>query len=123
MKLTALIVEDDTTLQTIYRFILQRHGFDVHFAQDGRVAIQLLQKITPQLLFLDMLLPYVQGLDVLRFVRSETRFSATRVIVTSSIEHFEREMEHEEFLLKPIHAPALARIAEETHARFAGNNH
>ncbi len=121
MNLTTVIVEDDTTLQTIYRFILKRHGFDVHFAQDGKVALNLLEDVTPQLLFLDMLLPYVQGLDVLRYVRSEARFASTRVIVTSSIEHFEREMQHEEFLLKPIHAPALARIAEETHARFVAN--
>ena len=121
MNLTTVIVEDDTTLQTIYRFILKRHGCDVHFAQDGKVALNLLEDVTPQLLFLDMLLPYVQGLDVLRYVRSEARFASTRVIVTSSIEHFEREMQHEEFLLKPIHAPALARIAEETHARFVAN--
>jgi CheY-like chemotaxis protein len=119
MQLKAVVVEDDSTLQTIYRFILQRHGFEVLFVRDGREALNLLASITPQLVFLDMLLPLVHGLEVLRYMRAHPRFDHTRIIVTSSIEHFEREMQQEEFLLKPIHAAALVRIAEETQQRYS----
>lgn len=120
MKLTALVVEDDTTLQTVYRFILQRSGFDVHFAVDGAQAIRMLETLIPHLVFLDMLLPYVSGMDVLRFIRQSDCFESSRVVVTSSMEHLEREMQDEEFILKPIYAPVLTRIAQETRARFVG---
>lgn len=116
----ALVVEDDKTLEVIYRFILERAGFNVLFAADGLQALNILETTTPALVFLDILLPYIHGTEVLRYIRAHERFQNTRVVVVSSIHNYERELQHEEFLLKPVHAPVLATIAEETRARFVG---
>lgn len=114
----ALVVEDDKTLEVIYRFILERAGFEVLFAADGRQAISILETHTPALIFLDMLLPHTHGSEVLRYIRTTDRLKSTRVVVTSSIHNYERDIQQEEFLLKPVHAPVIARIAEETRSKF-----
>lgn len=114
----ALVVEDDKTLEVIYRFILERAGFGVLFAADGQQALSILETNTPALIFLDMLLPHIHGSEVLRYIRATERFKNTRVVITSSIHSYERDIQREEFLLKPVHAPVIARIAEETRSTF-----
>lgn len=118
----ALVVEDEKTLEVIYRFILERAGFKVLFAMDGQQAIDILETTTPDLIFLDMLLPHVHGREVLRYIRKTDRLQSARVVITSSIQNYERDVEREEFLLKPVHAPVIARIAEETRGQ-AANRH
>lgn len=114
----ALVVEDDKTLEIIYRYILERAGFEVLFATDGRQAIRILETTTPALIFLDMLLPHTHGSEVLRYIRATERLEHTRVVITSSIHNYERDIHQEEFLLKPVHAPVITRIAEEARSKF-----
>lgn len=117
----ALVVEDERTLEVIYRFILERAGFKVLFATDGQQALDILETTTPNLIFLDMLLPHVHGREVLRYIRKTNRLDSARVVVTSSMQNYERDVEREEFLLKPVHAPVIARIADETRSQSAGH--
>ncbi|MFQ3646628.1 MAG: response regulator [Anaerolineae bacterium] len=117
----ALVVEDDKTLEVIYRFILERAGFEVLFATDGQQAISILETTTPALIFLDMLLPHTHGSEVLRYIRATEQLNHTRVVVISSIQNYERDIQQEEFLLKPVHAPVIARIAEETRSKFVSH--
>jgi DNA-binding response OmpR family regulator len=101
----ALIVEDECSLQIIYSRSVAIQGYETLIAGDGRVALDLLQTYTPSLIFLDMLLPLVSGVEVLQYIAHEARFNKTHVVIMSSNSEFRNQqyMFHScEFYLKPL---------------------
>lgn len=76
-----LIVEDEPAYVEALEVALGRDGFEVHSAGDGRFGIAEFKRVRPDVVLLDLMLPGIQGLDVLRLIRSE---SSTPVIVVSA---------------------------------------
>jgi CheY-like chemotaxis protein len=113
MKPHCLVIEDDSTLQAVYRFILQRMQFDLTFAKDGKEALDILSRLTPHLVFLDIRLPYISGLEVLQHMRTDGRFRHTRIVITSSLNDYDGSLQNEEFILKPMQPTEITRIANE----------
>lgn len=66
-----LLAEDDETISEPLARALRREGYLVDVAPDGRAALKSAEKETPDLLVLDLGLPYVDGLDVCRRLRQE----------------------------------------------------
>lgn len=79
-----LIIEDDRIVAGIYRNKLQNDGFEVEVACDGETAIGQLKKAPPDLILLDLGLPKINGIEVLKAVRAEPRTAAVPVIVLSN---------------------------------------
>jgi two-component system, OmpR family, phosphate regulon response regulator PhoB len=77
---TILVVDDDRDLVDVVRTALEREGFAVDDANDGATALDKIADDAPELVVLDLGLPKVRGLDVLRRVRADT---AVPVIVLS----------------------------------------
>ena len=67
-----LIVEDEKSLADSVRYNLEREGYAVGVAADGRAAIDLFRSSSPALVILDLMLPEMSGLDVCRAIRSES---------------------------------------------------
>jgi two-component system, OmpR family, response regulator RegX3 len=67
-----LVVEDETTLADAVRYNLEREGFTVDVASDGRVGLDRFREQRPSLVLLDLMLPGMSGLDVCRAIRSES---------------------------------------------------
>ena len=67
-----LVVEDEESLADSVRYNLEREGFDVSVAGDGRRALERFRAEPPSLVILDLMLPEVSGLDVCRTIRSES---------------------------------------------------
>ncbi len=72
MKRKVLVVEDDPKSANLLRVYLERDGYLVRTAADGRDAIDQIRRATPDLVLLDLMLPKVSGLDVCRVVRAES---------------------------------------------------
>jgi DNA-binding response OmpR family regulator len=66
-----LVVEDDIKTVELIRLYLERDGFRVIPAYDGRTALDLVQQQTPELIVLDLMLPKLRGLDFCRILRAE----------------------------------------------------
>ena len=66
-----LVVEDNTELAAGIRYNLELEGYDVRVAEDGRVAIEQVRAFCPELVILDLMLPEVDGFQVLRTLRDE----------------------------------------------------
>lgn len=81
-----LIVEDDQDLGDLVTFILQTQGFHTRLIRDGGAAMQELNSapLTPQLVMLDMHLPGVSGLDIMRYLKQEPRYAGTKLLVTTA---------------------------------------
>jgi two-component system response regulator RegX3 len=67
-----LIVEDEESLADSIRYNLEREGFAVSVAADGRRALERFRADGPALVILDLMLPEVSGLDVCREIRAES---------------------------------------------------
>jgi len=67
-----LIVEDEESLADSVRYNLEREGFAVAVAIDGRRALEQFRAEPPSLVILDLMLPEVSGLDVCRAIRAES---------------------------------------------------
>lgn len=73
MPLTALVVDDDPKTVALIALYLEREGFQVLSAYDGRRALDLARQQRPDLILLDLMLPHIDGLDVTRILRGESR--------------------------------------------------
>jgi len=79
-----LFVEDDPVVIAVYRNRLEREGFNIEVAEDGLVAMRSLATTKPDLVILDLMLPKVNGLEILKYIRGNTRLGAVPVIVLSN---------------------------------------
>lgn len=79
-----MVADDDPFIVELYRAKLTREGFEVAGVSDGEEAIAKLRAWHPDLLLLDMSMPRMGGLEVLQFVRSDSKLKDTPVIVLSN---------------------------------------
>ncbi|RMF43604.1 MAG: response regulator [Planctomycetota bacterium] len=83
-KQRLLIVEDDRALSDILNFNLQREGFQVFTAYDGREALELARLKKPDLILLDVMLPLVSGIDVCRQLRRYPETAQAGIIMLTA---------------------------------------
>lgn len=83
-KARVLIVEDEPNIVESLNFILGQAGFDVETAVDGAEALQRLRRQVYSALILDLMLPGINGFDVLRSVRSDGELKDMPVIVLTA---------------------------------------
>ncbi len=83
-KQRILIVEDDRALSDILRFNLVREGFNVFTAYDGREALEMARLKKPDLVLLDVMLPYASGIDVCRQLRKFPETSSAGIIILTA---------------------------------------
>jgi DNA-binding response OmpR family regulator len=79
-----LLVDDDAVVTRAYRDRLSAHGFQVNTASGGVMALSILRSAKPDLVVLDLMMPEVCGVEVLKFIRSEERLAQTPVMVLSN---------------------------------------
>lgn len=79
-----LLVEDEPIARTVYQNRLAREGFEISFAEDGEQALALLSKTPPDLVTLDLMLPKVNGAEVLKHIRSNDQLKNLPVLVISN---------------------------------------
>ena len=81
---SVLVVEDDRFLRRACEVSLRQRGFTVLTAPDGEAALELIRAELPGLVLLDLLMPRMSGLELLRCLRSEERTRALPVLVISN---------------------------------------
>lgn len=81
MTARVLVVDDDETLQLLLRTLLAGEGFDVVSASDGAEALAMVAQEVPDVIILDYLMPYMNGIEVLKSLRRMPRASGTPVIL------------------------------------------
>ncbi|NLW44153.1 MAG: response regulator transcription factor [Syntrophomonadaceae bacterium] len=69
MNIKVLIAEDDPKIINLIRMYLEREGMSVICAQNGREAVRLFEELNPDLLILDIMMPEMDGLEVLKYIR------------------------------------------------------
>src|SRR5918992_4116098 len=67
-----LIVEDEPSLMEAVKYALEREGYRVETAYDGREGLEKFDQASPRLVLLDLMLPEMSGLDLCRIMRSDS---------------------------------------------------
>jgi len=81
-----LLIEDDPFIADIYLTKLKETGFEVEIAKDGEKALKQIQKKKPDLLLLDVVLPNINGWELLRKVKADPKLKDIKVIILSNLE-------------------------------------
>jgi len=79
-----LLVDDDGVVIRSYRDRLSAHGFQVNMTLDANAAINVLRSARPDLVVLDLMMPGISGVEVLKFIRSEPRLATLPVVVLTN---------------------------------------
>lgn len=112
-KPIAFIIEDDAKLGNVFSLALQLVQIDAELIADGKTALTRLSETTPDLIILDLHLPYVSGNEILRVIRANDRLAQVPVILaTADSRQADYLQEQAEIvLLKPISPKQLAELA------------
>lgn len=84
MKGNILVIEDNEQNLYLVRFILEKNGYEVHAAMDGRTGIDMADQLKPDLILLDIQLPVMDGYSVARNLRSNPNVSGVPIVAVTS---------------------------------------
>lgn len=80
-----VVADDDRMLRKAAETSLRRQGYSVTTASDGEEALQLIRSERPDIIVLDLIIPKIQGFDVLQTLKQDALTSSIPVIVLSSL--------------------------------------
>jgi two-component system, OmpR family, response regulator ResD len=99
-----LVVDDEPIVRDVLSRYLSREGFEVETAADGQAALDVFEATRPELIVLDLMLPGIDGLEVLRRIRS--RNGAAVIMLTARGEETDRvvglELGADDYVAKPF---------------------
>jgi DNA-binding response OmpR family regulator len=84
MPKRVLLAEDEPNIAELLRFLLGRAGFEVRTENEGEAALTAALENPPAVVILDVMLPGLDGLEVLRRIRTDPRGRALRIIVLTA---------------------------------------
>jgi CheY-like chemotaxis protein len=99
---TILVVDDEPGIRDVIATLLQDEGYRVLQAQNGAEALKLLPAEKPDLVVLDVMMPLVDGREVLRRLRAMPELQATHVILMSAGLRSAPDYQVADFLQKPF---------------------
>lgn len=80
----ALIIEDDPKLSTLYETVVTQAGYKTEIIRRGDEALKRLSFVSPRLILLDLHLPYVSGIELLKVIRATETLAKIPVIVLTA---------------------------------------
>jgi DNA-binding response OmpR family regulator len=111
-----LVVEDDPQIARIVQIKLKNNGFEVVHATDGGAGLAAVRDLHPDLVLLDVMMPVMDGYQVLRAIRAEPKLSGLPVIMLTA-KGQERDVLHgfrdgaTDYIIKPFSpAEVVARV-------------
>jgi two-component system, OmpR family, response regulator ResD len=112
---SVLVVEDEPTIADVVSRYLRRAGYETRVALDGQRALEAFDEHRPDLLVVDLMLPRVDGLEVMRRVRQRERDRVAIIILTAKGDELDRitglRLGADDYIAKPFSpAELVARV-------------
>jgi DNA-binding response OmpR family regulator len=79
------IVEDDQAISQMYRFKFEAEGFDAQTAENGKLGLELIQDMKPDIILLDLMMPEMTGDEVLEKLRASDWGKNIKVIILTNM--------------------------------------
>lgn len=115
---TILICDDQPSLRELVRGVLEIGPYDLYEARDGQEAVEAAERLKPDLILLDLMMPVMNGLQVLERVRAMDGGAGIPVVVlTASTRTADRDaverIPHAQLLVKPFSPMRLLELVEQ----------
>lgn len=111
-SLYALVVEDDPKLGVIYQTTLQQAGYETDLDANGNRYQAFLDARRPDLVILDLHLPFRFGSDILNDIRAKYPDTIVAVVTADFVKAKELTLKADHILIKPVSVASLLRLAE-----------
>lgn len=113
-----LLVDDEPFILRSLSFILSKEGYKVHVASNGEEALDLLHKIKPDLMFLDVLMPKKHGFEVCQQVKKDPKLKDIyTILLTTKGQESDREiglrLGADDYITKPFSPTKLIQKVRE----------
>ncbi len=122
MSQKILLIEDEEALLDMYSLKFRQDKFEILAANRGKAGIALAKKAKPDLILLDLVMPEMDGYDVLKILKADKQTSAIPVIILSNLGQQEEidqglELGAEQFIVKASLTPSA--LVEKVRSFFA----
>jgi CheY-like chemotaxis protein len=105
-----LVVDDESDLRFVLRRCFERAGYDVSEAGDGAAALRAVRNSRPDLVVTDLMMPVMDGFDLIGRLRADPATAAIPIVVVSS--NWELATDADAGLCKPFERKELLAVAE-----------
>jgi two-component system alkaline phosphatase synthesis response regulator PhoP len=126
IKATILVADDEPDILEIIQYNLQKEGYKVYTASNGEQALEKAKELHPQLIILDVMMPYKTGIEVCKELRSLPAFQETLIIFltalsdeTSHIQGFDSGAD--DYVSKPVSPKVLTSRVNALFRRMPKN--
>lgn len=104
---SVLVIEDERSIAESLSFLMERAGFCVRVAYDGRAGLAMIEDAAPDLMLLDVMMPGCDGFEVARTVRANPALNHVRIVMITAkgqdIDHRKgRELGVDDYITKPF---------------------
>jgi CheY-like chemotaxis protein len=117
-----LVVEDSPTIVSVIKYFLELEGFDVFVAENGLLGLEMALRERPDVIVSDVNMPGMDGVAMVKALRSDARTSQVRIMMLTSESSIEAETEGlaagaDDYILKPVEPRRLAARVKALRAR------
>lgn len=119
-----LIVDDDENICEVIKMYVESAGYATRVVHDGKVAQEAYQEYNPDLVLLDIMLPHVDGIDVLKWIRKDHETPV--IMLTAKGETFDKvlglELGADDYIVKPFEPKELLARVKAVLRRYNSDN-
>ena len=118
-----LVVDDDQNICELLRLYIEKEGFEVRIANDGRKALEIFEEQNPDLIMLDIMLPELDGWQVCREIRKKSQCPI--IMLTAKGEVFDKvlglELGADDYVVKPFETKEVVARIKAVLRRYGSN--
>ena len=121
------IIEDDQAISQMYRIKFQAEGYEVETAENGKIGLELCEKMNPDIVLLDLMMPEMDGWEVYNSLRSDPETRSIPVIVVTARARTQEQLNAlrvakvEDYIIKPFGPAQLLESIERVLQRQGDN--
>ncbi|SMC28338.1 DNA-binding response regulator, OmpR family, contains REC and winged-helix (wHTH) domain [Clostridium acidisoli DSM 12555] len=120
---TILIVDDDENIADIIKLYLENSGYSTKRCYDGKEAVSVFSEYKPDLVLLDVMLPHMDGIDVLKAIRKDSEVPV--IMLTAKGETFDKvlalELGADDYIVKPFEPKELIARVKAVLRRYSAD--
>lgn len=126
-KLKILLVDDEPDILEFLKYNLQKEGYDVSIAGNGREGIEIAKASNPDLIILDIMMPEMDGIETCRLLRESQEFKETMIVfLTARNEDYSQiagfGVGADDYITKPVKPNVLLSRISALFRRYKGTN-
>ncbi|HEX2913652.1 MAG TPA: response regulator [Chloroflexia bacterium] len=108
-----LVIDDEPSIATLVAEVIEGYGHEVTIAYNGKQGLELARYGIFELIISDVMMPYLNGRDLLKIVRSDPKLSETKFVLMSAVSHLtgpDHETAPDAFIVKPFDITTVDKV-------------